>query len=163
LRCGELVLSEADNWYVPARLTPEMNRLLETTDTPFGVAVQSLHFQRHTLSAELLWQPFPADWGMKAGTPGACAGDLYVSQHVLQPQATDAFPCKSTSTEHCSLCPMAHPSARWSRPTRATSSPSRDLRRRTRVDRYARCLHPAAGGTHAQQHEKHRLLLPSGA
>src|ERR1051326_6447622 len=23
LRCGDLVLSEADNWYVPARLTPE--------------------------------------------------------------------------------------------------------------------------------------------
>ena len=28
LRCGTLVLSEADNWYVPARLTPAMNKLL---------------------------------------------------------------------------------------------------------------------------------------
>ncbi len=42
LACGDHILSEADNWYVPARLTPEMNRLLETTDTPFGRVVQSL-------------------------------------------------------------------------------------------------------------------------
>src|SRR5688572_18367612 len=42
LRCGAHVLSEADNWYVPARLTPEMNAALETTETPFGRAVQSL-------------------------------------------------------------------------------------------------------------------------
>src|SRR3981081_987304 len=28
LMCGAVVLSEADNWYVPGRLTPEMNRLL---------------------------------------------------------------------------------------------------------------------------------------
>ncbi|WP_287335736.1 hypothetical protein [Mesorhizobium sp.] len=30
LACGELVLSEADNWYVPSRLTPQMNRVLDT-------------------------------------------------------------------------------------------------------------------------------------
>jgi len=36
LACGDRVLSEADNWYVPSRLTAEMNRSLETTDTPFG-------------------------------------------------------------------------------------------------------------------------------
>jgi hypothetical protein len=28
LRCGAHILSEADNWYVPGRLTPEMNALL---------------------------------------------------------------------------------------------------------------------------------------
>ena len=54
LKCGDHVLSEADNWYVPARLTPEMNHALETTDTPFGKAVAALHFRRHTLSADLL-------------------------------------------------------------------------------------------------------------
>ena len=52
LKCGDHVLSEADNWYVPARLTPEMNHVLETTDTPFGKAVAALHFRRHTLSAD---------------------------------------------------------------------------------------------------------------
>jgi len=39
LACGARVLSDAQNWYVPARLTPEMNRLLESTDTPFGTVV----------------------------------------------------------------------------------------------------------------------------
>src|ERR1700748_917419 len=34
LSCGDQVLSDADNWYVPARLTAEMNRALDGTDTP---------------------------------------------------------------------------------------------------------------------------------
>lgn len=62
LMCGELVLSEADNWYVPGRLTPEMNKLLDTTDTPFGKAVQALHFRRHTISAKSLTQLLPEKW-----------------------------------------------------------------------------------------------------
>jgi chorismate-pyruvate lyase len=57
LRCGERVLSEADNWYVPGRLTAEMNRLLETTDTPFGRAVQPLEPYRRTYSMKVLWSP----------------------------------------------------------------------------------------------------------
>jgi hypothetical protein len=61
LICGDRVLSEADNWYVPARLTPEMNRVLDTTDTAFGRAVQTLNFRRWTLSAKLLWSPLPQD------------------------------------------------------------------------------------------------------
>ena len=66
LMCGGIVLSEADNWYVPGRLTPEMNKQLDTTDTPFGVVVRGLHFQRHTLSSTLLWLPLPAGWEMNA-------------------------------------------------------------------------------------------------
>lgn len=62
LRCGAHVLSEADNWYVPARLTEEMNRLLETTDTPFGTAVRPLAPYRRTISATLLWSPLPQGW-----------------------------------------------------------------------------------------------------
>ena len=42
LRCGSHVLSIADNWYVPGRLTPDMNRLLDETDTPFGRVVLPL-------------------------------------------------------------------------------------------------------------------------
>jgi len=68
LECGAVVLSEADNWYVPSRLTPEMNNLLDTTDTPFGKAVQALHFQRRTLSAKLLWRPLPEGWEMSAAS-----------------------------------------------------------------------------------------------
>jgi len=62
LVCGERVLSEADNWYVPARLTAEMNRRLDTTDEPFGKVVKPLGFQRRTIFAELLWSPLPAGW-----------------------------------------------------------------------------------------------------
>ena len=68
LKCGAVVLSEADNWYVPSRLTPEMNRLLETSDTPFGKVVQGFHFQRRTLSAKLLWRPLPEGWEMNPAT-----------------------------------------------------------------------------------------------
>lgn len=64
LMCGAVVLSEADNWYVPGRLTLKMNKLLDTTDTPFGVVVRALNFQRHTLSSTLLWPALPAGWEM---------------------------------------------------------------------------------------------------
>jgi hypothetical protein len=57
LVCGEHVLSEADNWYVPGRLTPEMNRKLENSDEPFGKVVKPLAFQRQTLSSRVLWTP----------------------------------------------------------------------------------------------------------
>ena len=62
LRCGSHVLSEADNWYVPARLTPEMNALLETTETPFGKAVQPLRPYRRTIAVTMLWTPLPRGW-----------------------------------------------------------------------------------------------------
>jgi len=52
LSCGDQVLSDADNWYVPARLTAEMNSTLDGTDTPFGTVVKPLGFQRHTLGTE---------------------------------------------------------------------------------------------------------------
>lgn len=64
LMCGERVLSEADNWYVPGRLTADMNRRLDGTDEPFGKVVRALDFQRRTLAAQLLWSPLPAGWEM---------------------------------------------------------------------------------------------------
>ncbi|MBR7621509.1 hypothetical protein JKL49_19110 [Phenylobacterium sp. 20VBR1] len=54
LLCGDKVLSEADNWYVPGRLTAAMNTALEQTQTPFGVVVRPLKFHRRTLSSEVL-------------------------------------------------------------------------------------------------------------
>ena len=57
LRCGTRVLSDAENWYVPQRLTPGMNRLLDTTTTPFGTAVESLEPYRRTFAVTLLWTP----------------------------------------------------------------------------------------------------------
>jgi chorismate-pyruvate lyase len=87
LKCGDHVLSEADNWYVPARLTPEMNHVLETTDTPFGKAVAALRFRRHTLSADLLWRPLPKGWEMGAAPASEQVGALAIPGHVLEHRA----------------------------------------------------------------------------
>lgn len=87
LICGTLVLSEADNWYVPARLTPDMNKTLDTTNTPFGKAVQALHFQRHTLSSTLLWLPLPDGWEMSAAGKPAGVGSLAIPPAVLENKA----------------------------------------------------------------------------
>jgi chorismate-pyruvate lyase len=57
LACGERVLSEADNWYRPQRLTPQMNRELDETDTPFGAVVAPLDFHRRRLEAKVLYAP----------------------------------------------------------------------------------------------------------
>ena len=92
LSCGALLLSEADNWYVPDRLSAQMNQLLETTDTPFGVVVRELHFQRHTLSARLLWMPLPADWEMNAAAADPACGTLVVPAQVLEHRAILSLP-----------------------------------------------------------------------
>ena len=77
LTCGDHVLSVADNWYVPARLTPQMNRLLETTQTPFGKVVQPLRPQRQTIAVQLLWAPLPEGWERSEFTssPGKTPAD----------------------------------------------------------------------------------------
>ncbi|WP_028104116.1 hypothetical protein [Pseudoduganella violaceinigra] len=57
LYCGTHLFSEADNWYVPSRLTPAMNRLLDETDTPFGKVVQPLAPYRRTFASRMLKSP----------------------------------------------------------------------------------------------------------
>lgn len=91
LKCGDHVLSDADNWYVPSRLTPGMNRVLDTSDTPFGKAVAALHFRRHTLSADLLWRPLPKGWETGAAASGE-AGALAIPDHVLEHRAVLSTP-----------------------------------------------------------------------
>ena len=54
LACGDKVLSRADNWYLPAELTPAMNRALDTTQTPFGAVVAPLGFTRRNLETTFL-------------------------------------------------------------------------------------------------------------
>jgi len=62
LTCGSHVFSRAENWYVPSRLTPQMNRTLGTTDVPFGRVIRPLRPTRQTLSVERLWPPLPKNW-----------------------------------------------------------------------------------------------------
>ena len=51
LMCGTRVLSDADNWYRPDLLTPEMNAALQMTRTPFGIVVAPLGFHRTPLAS----------------------------------------------------------------------------------------------------------------
>jgi chorismate-pyruvate lyase len=92
LRCGEIVLSEADNWYVPGRLTLDMNRRLDTTDSPFGVVVQPLHFQRHTLSSKVLWLALPEGWEMNANAAKDDAAVLPLPAKLLEHRAVLTLP-----------------------------------------------------------------------
>ncbi len=100
LFCGAKMLSEADNWYVPSRLTPEMNRRLDETDEPFGRVVKALEFHRVTLSAALLWRPLPEGWeltpakphprrlqGAKRCYPAWSGTVMQVPDHVLEHRA----------------------------------------------------------------------------
>lgn len=63
LSCTGHVLSQAENWYVPARLTAEMNLSLDVTEAPFGRVVHTLFPRRRNLRLLRLW---PRD----AGVPG---------------------------------------------------------------------------------------------
>jgi chorismate-pyruvate lyase len=95
LVCGDHVLSEADNWYVPGRLTAAMNERLENSDEPFGKVVRPLGFQRHTLTADLLWSPLPAHWEMQRGADESTPLPMpsFVLRHVavLRSQAHTPF------------------------------------------------------------------------
>ncbi len=57
LACGRHVLSRADNWYRPGRLTTAMNAELDSTDHPFGTVVKPLGFHRESLEATVLIKP----------------------------------------------------------------------------------------------------------
>jgi hypothetical protein len=85
LACGERVLSEADNWYLPDKLSSDMNRALDGSDTPFGLVVKDLGFHRRTLSASLLFSPLPAGWDLvrQASAPG----DLTIPHRVIEHRA----------------------------------------------------------------------------
>ena len=92
LHCGAHVLSEADNWYVPSRLTAQMNDALNNSDIAFGRAVQALQFRRRTLSATLLWAPLPEGWEMAVPAVRVAAAKLTVPPFVLQHTAVLALP-----------------------------------------------------------------------
>lgn len=85
LTCGGQVLSNAENWYVPARLTPAMNRTLTETQTPFGVVARPLGFRRRTLSSEFLFEPLPPGWEGRPRSAFVAVADP--PPHVLRHRA----------------------------------------------------------------------------
>jgi hypothetical protein len=93
-----------------------MNRLLDTTDVPFGKTVQALHFQRHILSATLLWSPLPEGWEL-----GECGGatPLEMPYQLLRhralltlPDGTPISEVVETYTDKVLAFLAAHPRAR---------------------------------------------------
>ncbi|WP_333571202.1 chorismate--pyruvate lyase family protein [Sphingomonas sp.] len=54
LSCAGVAFSIAENWYVPSRLTPDMNAALEQGDTPFGAVIRPLHPHRKALEQVLV-------------------------------------------------------------------------------------------------------------
>ncbi len=75
LACGERVLCEAENWYVPSRLTAEIREILANSDTPFGRAVTELNPVRETFAVEIFWRPRGRRRGSAAAkptSPGGC-------------------------------------------------------------------------------------------
>lgn len=76
LSCGEHILSVAENWYVPTRLTADMNHQLDNTDTPFGKAVQPLSPFRRTFAVRLLWSPLPQGWELATSSAALTLGGV---------------------------------------------------------------------------------------
>lgn len=91
LRCGTRVLSEAENWYAPGRLTPEMNQLLDSTDIPFGRVVRELRFRRRLLAITRLWRP-AACGGPRADVAAAATVPRHVLRHHALLVAADGVP-----------------------------------------------------------------------
>lgn len=69
LLCGSRVLAEAENWYVPSRLSTDMNRSLDGTDTPFGKVIRPLEPYRRTMAVRMLWTPLPDGWETSTWLP----------------------------------------------------------------------------------------------
>lgn len=70
LVCGETILSVAENWYVPGRLTAAMNAALETTRTPYGKVIRDLGPQRSSLGvARSNWLAASISGGTVADPP----------------------------------------------------------------------------------------------
>ena len=87
LTCGPVVLSRAQNWYRPGRLTPQMNARLQTTQTPFGVVVRDLGYTRRTLSATTLYHPLAEGWRRGGPTGAQALGDVAAPDIVLRHRA----------------------------------------------------------------------------
>jgi chorismate-pyruvate lyase len=88
LVCGSRVLSVADNWYVPGRLTSEMNQELDTTDAPFGKVVRPLEPYRRTFAARVLWRPLPEGWELGGrALEGTASGRLDIPDALFEHQA----------------------------------------------------------------------------
>ncbi|WP_157961426.1 hypothetical protein [Microvirga flavescens] len=54
---GGVVLSDAENWFLPQRLTADMRAALAETETPFGTVVKALKPTRETILSRICFSP----------------------------------------------------------------------------------------------------------
>jgi hypothetical protein len=80
--CGSAVLLEADGWYLPSRVLPQVSALIEGTELPLQTAVQIMHFRRRILSAALLWPQLPELW------------EIGSEEDVTKPQTVRPLPAR---------------------------------------------------------------------
>ncbi|OAG73463.1 putative protein Y4mC [Acetobacter malorum] len=95
LMCGNFTLSDAENWYLPSRLTDEMNKELDTTETPFGRVTAPLAFTRRLVQAERVWSPLPLGWelaSLPAGSGQALAFPPVLFRHHAVLSRLDGTP-----------------------------------------------------------------------
>lgn len=83
LRCGGVLLSVADNWYVPKRLTRAMRQSLDHSDTPFGKVIQPLEPYRRTHFMKLRWTPLPAGWSAPSGEGLSIPAELFEHHAIV--------------------------------------------------------------------------------
>jgi chorismate-pyruvate lyase len=87
LAAGQAV-SEADLWYIPARLLPGMDAKLHDTDTPFGTIVRPMRPTRQTLAARICTADEPYALEHEAvlkrqdGTPFALVAERYLPREI---------------------------------------------------------------------------------
>ncbi len=61
---------------------------METTDTPFGKAVQALNPSRQTFAVEVLWSPLPEGWETKGlGSVPVTGGALPIPPRLFEHRA----------------------------------------------------------------------------
>jgi uncharacterized protein YjiS (DUF1127 family) len=92
---GLVVLSEADNWFIPERLPPAVRIALEATDMPFGAAIARLRPSRRTYFVR-----FPElSTASEAGT-GGCPAGLSPSMPILEHKAVCSIKTGSRSQSY---------------------------------------------------------------
>ncbi len=127
LTCGDIVLAQADIWYIPSRLTAEMNQQLNTSDIPFGRVIRPLSPNRKTFSARILW-PRPGHQSRKHSAATALSLPAHVIRHralVLDGKGCRLPKSPKTTRGRLLPCPMlrktGHPLLKHQNQTRLTT------------------------------------------
>ncbi len=164
--------------YVPGRLTPDMNRVLDTHRHSFQAArCKRSIFRRHTLAATLLWSPLPQNWDMGAPLPETHAGTLTIPHGVLEHRAVLTLPdgtpfSRVVETYTSEVLAVPATGSAWRAGVNGSSASHErcPARRRARFDGtltqlfhfYTSALGWMTMSTEEQHHENARSVRPCG-